>query len=185
MVKLSERHKQRFQYLETLYYLAGGSSLRTVNHARIVVQAGLTRHDAKSAFNYLENEGLLQAKSPVGDISITHHGVEWYEAMVTRSKDQGAQSGPSTLGENTSYGNEEREESVRLFGTPAVRLPLNRREEGVATSTDTTTREILLQAKNPRRHVFMTVIQNLKRALANSLFDVGVRFLLSRLGRWR
>ena len=120
MVKLNERHKQRFKYLEALYYLAGGSSLRTVNHSRIVVQAGLTRHDAKSAFNYLENEGLLQAKSPVGDISITHHGVKWYEATVTKPKDQREQSGPSTLGEDTSYGNEEREESVRLFGSPAV-----------------------------------------------------------------
>lgn len=186
MVKLSERHKQRFKYLEALYNLAGGSSLRTVNHARIVVHAGLTRHDAKSAFNYLENEGLLQAKSPVGDISITHHGVKWYEAKVTRSKDQRAQSSPSTVGNNASYGNEEREQSVRLFGSPAVRLPLSHREEGTsATSTDTVTREIPLQAKNPRRYLFMTVIQNLKRALANSLFDVGVRFLLSKVRRWR
>lgn len=202
-MELREKKEKRFTYLEALYKMVGGSPLQTANHHEILLQTGLSPQSSKDAFYYLQSEGLLQAQNPFGAINITHQGVKAYEATISRTR-HGLVGYPSgAITNNPLHIRTTTDESVILFGSPSERLtpervsalPTNLQEGKVVSSgketrkifpkTDIVAGETQSQKPKSKKHLIITVIRSLERGLTSTLWETGVRFLLSKLRRLR
>ena len=164
MLELLKKQEQRFIYLETLYKMVDGSPMSSVNHHQIAVQAELTPQSARDAFYYLLNERLLEAQNYDGAVRITHQGVKEYEAAII-SKEQRSCSATRYIANNI----------VQFSGKISKpHIHFSEQEDSPETHT---------KAKKPKKYLIPAAMQNLKGTLKSSLFDAGVRFLLSRLRR--
>lgn len=205
MLELLKKRKERFIYLKTLYKMVDGSPVHTINHHEIAVQANLTSESARDVFYYLLNEGLIKAHDYDGTVSITHQGVKAYEAAIINSNEQlGVQGGVTNnivqitgkVSESLiHFGNQA--SGPELYSPPEMkelgefveylkeRLPsLNMDREGKSLiSRQINTIETELKSEQPKKHLILAAMQNLKGPLTNSLFDASVRFLLSKLRR--
>lgn len=191
-MKRVEKHEQRLRYLKALYDLAQGSPLQTVNHKEIERRAGLSSQCADDAFLYLKSEGLLQTQRPMGEINITHQGVKYHEAVISSA----AEYRGRYLMDSFSEINASDDGLATLSETPAKYSPRIQTREQVAdhmadsSGLDATlghlpagrvSTEQDLQAAKYLKQLIKAAMRKIKGSLANSLFETGVRFFLSKL----
>lgn len=172
--------------------------LNTAAHQVIGRKAGLHPQSARDAFYYLLNEGLLEIQNPDGIVRITHEGVKECEnlveeyqahsggAMINNSLNIKGVSEPALRFEiqNLQVPGEQTLAQLKEFtGLVQEKLPELDVDEGNKSLivTELQTMETELESAKPRKNLLVTALLNLKKALIGSFFDLGVRFLLSKL----
>lgn len=205
-MKRTEKLDQRFRYLEALYKMVGGSPLQTAHHKTIAHLAGLSSQSAEDAFYFLRSKGLLQARHIAGSIIITQKGVQEYEVCISNANEQMLIYRRSQAFNSIVHSSSAVDEAVILFGGPALPFCLVKetateyscpseheksnetlgREYNTFRIMKNDTGEAGVHRGKSNRNVIRTVMQCLKGALTNSLFETGVRFLLSKMKgmRW-
>lgn len=164
--------------------------MQIANHEEVAKQAGLSKELAKGAFYYLQSQGLVQAHDPVGSIKITYQGIKEYETGIIPFKTQ-----PNYLNgqriTSTRYTSMV-EESVILFGSYAMPIPLGAGSENVTpakrnklSSVTEQTSETQIEEEKPKKHFLNAAMEYLKGAMTHPLFKTIVRFFLSKLRRFR
>ena len=80
MDTLTQRQEQRWLMLDKYYELTDGRSEAIINLWNVGDELGWNRELTRSTYDYLKNEGLLEAKAMGGASGITHWGVKEVEA---------------------------------------------------------------------------------------------------------
>jgi hypothetical protein len=87
MKSIEEMKKQRFQFLNRVYELSGGSQFHFVNMYEIGQEFGFDRESTIDIAQYLSEEGLIENEDTGGNLTISHHGVcEVEEALSNPDK---------------------------------------------------------------------------------------------------
>lgn len=194
MLERSEKREQRLRYLKTLYGIVEGSSRSSANHHEIAQQAGLATAWAIDALLYLHSQGLLEYTGLA--VNITHLGVKKAEEELAQALQRtvtnnilhisGELKDPMFhFGNNTDISviylvREEEEKYLGLSTKPVPPLLIDQQSETYVLD-DSVTIETGSKARQSKKRRIRAAQQSLKGALANSLFDNGVRFLLSKL----
>lgn len=87
MKSIEEMKKQRFQFLNRVYELSGGSQFHFVNMYEIGQEFGFDRESTINIAQYLSEEGLIENEDTGGNLTISHRGVcEVEEALSNPDK---------------------------------------------------------------------------------------------------
>jgi hypothetical protein len=85
MKPLEELKLKRFQYLQALYEVTGGSSMTYIHTPFELGQSlGFTNDETASIDEYLRGEGLVKRLGLAGETTITHQGVVEVEAALSQ-----------------------------------------------------------------------------------------------------
>lgn len=83
MNKLEETKKKRFEFLNSLYEITGGSKNKRVNMFELGTELGFDREDTSLIAQYLAGENLMKHVTIGGGIAITHYGVKEVEEALS------------------------------------------------------------------------------------------------------
>lgn len=83
MNKLEETKKKRFEFLNNLYEITGGSKSKTVNMFELGTELGFDREETNLIVQYLAGESLVKHVTIGGGIGITHYGVKEVEEALS------------------------------------------------------------------------------------------------------
>jgi hypothetical protein len=83
MNKLEETKKKRFEFLNSLYEITGGSSHKIVNMFELGTELAFDREEVNLITQYLAGEHLMEHRTIGGGIGITHYGVKEVEEALS------------------------------------------------------------------------------------------------------
>lgn len=83
MNKLEETKKKRFEFLNSLYEITGGSKNKIVNMFELGTELGFDREETSLIVQYLAGESLVEHVTIGGGIGITHYGVKEVEEALS------------------------------------------------------------------------------------------------------
>jgi len=83
MYKLAETKRKRFQFLNHMYEITGGSSRKFVNMFELGTELGFEQKEVSNIVQYLKGEHLVEHKTLGGGIAITHYGVKEVEEALS------------------------------------------------------------------------------------------------------
>lgn len=83
MNRLEEIKKNRFQYLNMLHDVTGGSSLRYVSMWELGQELGFDNDETSNIVEYLVGEHLVKHVAIGGEITITHNGRKEIESALS------------------------------------------------------------------------------------------------------
>jgi len=82
-MSIDDKKKERFLFLQKMYDTTDGNSAHIVDMWEVGTELGLDREKTRNLVGYLRDEGLLEAKTLGGGISITHAGIIEIEYSLT------------------------------------------------------------------------------------------------------
>src|SRR6266849_9689731 len=103
MTTIDERQRQRFRFLEAVYRLTDGRRLIQVPLGAIEPAIGLSHEEADPVFDYLLQQGLVDATMG-GGVELTQQGILEYEAASMRPERPTAHFPPNIINVHTMIG---------------------------------------------------------------------------------
>lgn len=83
MDTLTKKKTNRFCFLNRLYEVSDGNTMKIVSMWDVGDTAQLTRNETENVVNYLVGEHLVEHRTIGGGISVTHHGVVEVERALS------------------------------------------------------------------------------------------------------
>lgn len=82
--RVEQKQQQRYAVLRKVYEVTDGRPLASTNFREVAKDLDFAEDDARSAVDFLIEEGLLQWRGSGGGVSITHAGLVEVEASIKK-----------------------------------------------------------------------------------------------------
>lgn len=82
--RLAQREATRYRLFRALYDALEGQQGAFVNYKEVAEEAGIPYPEARAALDYLIGEGLIEAATLGGGVSLTHDGIVEMEDSIRR-----------------------------------------------------------------------------------------------------
>ncbi len=202
--KFQEMKKKRFQFLNKLFEITGGSEYEIVNMFELGSEMDFSKEDINLVGDYLAGEGLIKYETLGGGIIITHYGIkqieEAYSHPVTETryfppvnimyvnKMSGSQIQQGTIdsSQKMDLSTVELQSIARFIGEFKNKLPELQLEKDAKQEADAeiSTLEAQLRSPKPKSNIIRECLATIKVILENVASQVLATALLGQLPKF-
>lgn len=202
MNKLEETKKKRFEFLNSLYEVTGGSKFSIVNMNELGTELGLKNEETGTIVQYLVGENLVEYMSLGGGIGITHYGVKEVEEALSHPEKPSTYFPPvniiqihhmegsqiqqgATSSVQTGTFNIGKTEDINAFldslKSQLNELPIGEEDKEEVTS-DIETIESQLRSSRPKDGIVKECLKSIRNVLEGATGSILASGLLSQMG---